>query len=204
MPVNDDIIQIKLVTEFENVQMGNLLFWQIDDIGVDPAITVGLQDIMDAYVVAVAPFLSPLWKLVCGIYENITNPEGEAKIFNTQPGTGTGEAHPQKQQLRLNRYASEPDFLKNHRGSFSQSGTLEAQSTRGRVNDMSLYDAMFTYLGTTTLLGGDRWTIQPHLRSNMGTPAAPNYRYDVINHQQFSGRFLTLTARKTNLCATSS
>lgn len=203
MPVNNDIIQIKLVTEFEGVQMGNLLFWQVDDVGVDPAILVGLQDIMDAYVAAVAPFLSPLWKLVCGIYENITNPEGEAKIFATFPGTGAGEAHPQKQVLRLNRYATEPDFLKMHRGSFSQSGCLEAQSTKGRINDLSIYADFKDLLTVNRLLGGDRWSIQPHLRSNMGTPAAPNYRYDVINHTQFSGRWFTLSSRKTNLCAQS-
>lgn len=203
MPVNDDIIAIKLITELDGVQMSNLLFWQIDDIGTDPAVIVGLQDIMDAYVSAVAPFLSTSWQLVCGIYENITNPEGEFVIFDTSPGTGSGESHPQKQVLRLNRYATEPDFLTMHRGSFSQSGTLEAQSTRGRVNDLSIYAAFKDLLTITTLLGTDRWSIQPHLRSNMGTPQSPDYRYDVINHTQFSGRLLTMTARKTSLCATS-
>lgn len=203
MPVNNDIIQIQFVQEYENVQMSNTVYWQIDDVGVDPAITVGLQDIMDAYVAAVAPFLSSFWKLVCGIYENITNPEGEFVIFATSPGTGSGEGHPQKQVLRLNRYATEPDFLKMHRGSFSQSGTIESQSTRGRVNNLPLYADFKDLLTVNRLLGGDRWSIQPHLRSNMGTPAAPNFRYDVVNHTQFSGRLLTLSSRKTDLCATS-
>lgn len=203
MPVNNDVIQVKFVTEFDGVQMSNLLFWRIDDIGTDPTVVVGLQDIIDAYVVSVEAFLANDWKFVCAIYENITNPEGETMIFDTQPGIGGVDGHPQKQVLRLNRYALEVDLLTIHRGSFSQSGTLESQSTRGRLSDISIYDTLKDFLTDTIQLGTDRWLIQPRLRSNDGTPAAPNYRYEKIYHTQFSGRLLTLTSRKTSLCAVS-
>lgn len=202
MPVANDIIQVKLVTEYDGVQMGNILYWRVDDVGTDPFPSVGLQAIMDDYVTAVEAFLSEEWKLVCGIYENITNPEGQFVLFDTQPGLGVTEGHPQKQVLRLNRYALEPDFLTIHRGSFSQSGTLEAQSTRGRVDDISLYDTFRDFLTDTITVGGTLWGLEPRLRSNEGTPSVPVYRYDKIYHTQFSARFLTLSSRKTDLCAT--
>jgi len=202
-PIVDDIIEIGLVSELDGVQMSNTLYFEIDSVGTDPTVFVGLGDIMDAYVTAIAPTLSNQWKLVCGIYDNITNPEGKTLKFDTQPGTGVGDCHPQKQVVRFNRYANQTDFLKIHRGSFSQSGTLESLSTRGRLNDKSVFAAMITFLNTSTLLGGDRWTVDPNLRWNSGTIPVPVYEFDPVIVTQLSGRLLTLNSRKTNLCAVS-
>lgn len=200
-PIVDDIISIGLISELDGVQMSNTLYFEIDSVGTDPTVFVGLGDVMDKYVDVIKLTLSNQWKLVCGIYENITNPEGKTLKFATLPGTGVGDCHPQKQVVRFNRYANQEDFLKIHRGSFSQSGVLESLSTRGRLNDLSVFDAMRSFLKTTTLLGVDRWTVQPNLRWNSGTVPVPIYEYDPIIDVKESGRLLTLNSRKTVLCA---
>lgn len=201
MPTVFDNISVTLITELLGVQMRSTFYFKVNDLGNDPTTFAGLGDIMDTFVAAAAPICSTDWKLVCGIYENLDSAEGKVIKFDTQPGTGTGDAHPQKQVLRWNKYAPQADFLKVHRGSFSLSGAVESLSERGRTGVPAIYDDMIDFLKLMSNMPAGEWQLTPLLRWNSGTVPDPIYVFDAIVFVQMSRRFLTLNSRKTDLCA---
>jgi hypothetical protein len=201
MAVATDIFSVNIITEFAGVQMSNKTYWEIDDIGDDPAVDDALSDLLIAYHAAIEPRVSTLWKVVCGIWENISNPEGKHVVFTNLPGTAVNTGHPQFQVFRVNRYAQNlaADAIK--RGAFNQSGVEEEQSTRGRVDSPAGFAALVQFLTVTSVLGGTGWVIQPHLRWAIVPGPPATYEYAPIRHSQMSTQVHTLRSRKTVLCA---
>jgi hypothetical protein len=203
MPLVGDIIRTTLIQELDGVQLGNTVYWQIDDLGAEPSLAVGLRDIMDAYHAAVLTFCSNKWKLVCGVYENLTRVEAKIILFATDLGTGTDDSHPQDQVFRFNRYSQDQSTDPVHRGAFNQSGVEEEWSSIGRVNDMSTFDSLRDFLQNQQVMGGANWTVDPQLRWTTAPGPPPTYAYENIIQTQLSSRVFKLGRRKTSLCAVS-
>lgn len=201
MAIATDIFSVNIITEFSGVQMSNKTYWQIDDIGDDPPIDSALSDLLTAYHGAIEPACSDLWKVVCGIWENISNPEGKHVVFVTLAGGSVNTGHPQFQVFRVNRYAQNlaADAIK--RGAFNQSGIDETASTRGRLDSTATFSNLVQFLTVTSILGGTGWTIQPHLRWAIVPGPPATYEYVPIRHSQMSTQVHTLRSRKTVLCA---
>lgn len=202
MAIATDIFSVNIITEMDGVQMSNKVYFEVDDIGDDPAVDVALQDFLNAYHATVDDITSSLWKVVCGIWENITNPEGKHIVFDTLPGLSANTGHPQFHVARINRYAQNVAADAIKRGAFNQSGLEEAQSVRGRLTDPGVLNPLKQFLGLTSILGGTGWTIQPYLRWAIVPGPPTTYEYVPIRHQETSNRIHTLQSRKTQLCAT--
>jgi len=202
MPQVGDIVRTTLIQELAGVQLGNVLYWQIDDLGLDPSLQVGLGDIMTKYHQAVLTFCSNKWSLVCGIYENMTRVEAKITVFDTLAGTGTDDSHPQDQVFRFNRYAQDLSTDPIKRGAFNQSGVEEEWSTRGRVNTPATFSTLRDFLRDQQILPGPNWTIDPVLRWESAEGPPPVYTFTDITDVQLSSRVFKLGRRKTQLCAT--
>ena len=164
MAIGNDIFSVNIITEFKGVQMSNKTYWQIYDIGDDPAINTALSDFIIAYHNAIKSKCSDLWSVVCGVWENITTPEGKHVVFSSLAGTSLNTGHPQFQVLRFNRYAQNVAADSIKRGAFNQSGIEELQSVRGRWTDDAQFNLLNQFLTLASILGGTGWTIQHHLR----------------------------------------
>ncbi|GAI67281.1 unnamed protein product [marine sediment metagenome] len=190
-----------LVQELDGVQLSNTVYFQIDDLGLDPALSVGLGDIMTKYYQSVLTFCSNKWKLVCGVYENMSNTEAKITVFTTDIGSGTGDSHPQDQVFRFNRYAQKLSTDPIHRGAFNQSGVEEEWSEEGRVSQVSTFNTLRAFLRDQQIMPGPNWTIDPQLRSELTPPPNPTYEYNNVMQAELSSRVFKLARRKTSLCA---
>jgi len=204
MPAVDDIVSFHVLTEQGGVQMSNKTYWQIDDLGDDPALKDAVFDFLVAYHATVDDICSTTWKVVCGIYENLTADEGKIVVFNSLAGVSLNTGHAQFQVFRVNRYGLNLALDAVKRGAFNQSGVEEAQSVRDRMPDPGVFADLVQFLSITSILGGTGWTIQPHLRWNTTTPpAAPVYEFIPNRLCQMSPGVKTIRSRKTSLCGTS-
>lgn len=202
MPINGDIIKTVLIQELDGVQLANTLYWQVDDVGLDPSISVGLVDIMNAYFAAVTAFVSNKWQLVCGIYENQTTLEPKITVFLTQAAGGTDDSHPQDQVFRFNRWGQLGPGLPIRNGAFNQSGVEEEWSSIGRVNNMSTFDSLRNFLQDQQVMPGPNWTLDPVLRITNTPGPPPTYAFWGIIQVRLASRIFKLSKRKTSLCAT--
>lgn len=171
MPSVNDIVKTTIITEYAGSQMSNALYWQIDSVGTDPPLLEGAVDILNAYADVIKAACTDTWAATCIVYENLTQNEGKTVGFNTTPGLSAIFGHGPDQVLRMNQYAGQADFLKVHRGAFNQSGCTIDLSTRGRWNDLSVFDGLKDFLGKTQAMGSN-WVIQPFLNWTL-VPAAP-------------------------------
>lgn len=198
-----DIFSVKIVSEFEGVSMANETYWELDDKGDDPTLGTFVFDFLGEFHNAVKTNNSSLWKVVCGIYNNIADPEGTVVIFRTLAGDSLNTGHPQFQTAKLQRYAQSTSGSEIKHGSFSLSGVEEVQSVRGRWSDLSIFDALRDFLRVTSIISTG-WTIQPMMRWNTIAPTTPPiYQYVPIRHAFISPQVNVLRSRKTKLCATS-
>lgn len=202
MPVVDDIVSFHVLTEMGGVQMSNKTYWQIDDLGDTPSLKDSVFDFLVAYHATVDDICSTAWRVVCGIYENITADEGKIVVFNTLAGLSLNTGHAQFQVFRVNRYAQTLAMDAIKRSSFSQSGVEEAQSVRGRMPDPTIFIPLLTFLNGSTILGGTGWTIQAFQRWNTAVLPLRVYEYTPVRHQQMSPGIKTIRSRKTKLCGT--
>ena len=203
MAIANDKFSVSIISEMDGVQMSNKLYFEIDDIGDDPTVDQALQDFLDAYHATVDDITTSLWKVVCGVWDNLTTPEGQHVVFDTLPGLSANTGHPQFHVARINRYAKNVAGDAIKRGAFNQSGVEEAQSVRGRWTNPAIFDPLQTFLGGTSILGGTGWTIQPYLRWTLIVGPPPTYELVPIRHQIVDNVVRTLRSRKTQLCATS-
>lgn len=201
MAIVDDVMEFKIITELDGVQMANTRHFQIDDLGDDPNPNDMLGDIIVSYHAAIEAQCSDQWKVVCGIMENITNPEGQNVRFVTLAGGSAIDAHPQHQVLRFNIYTKELGGDRIMHGAFNQSGIIESKSLRGRLNNPADFDAMVTFLRAPFAFGGTGWEVTTVLRWNDGTPQTPFFKYDDVRKVQVLTEFKTLRSRKTKFCA---
>lgn len=203
MPVATDIISTTIIQELDGVQMSNQIFWQVDSVGADPTTENGLIDVLNAYYDSVKAFMSDEWAVVCGVYENISNPEGKAIVFGTLPGLSATDSHPQDQVLRLNSYGGLPGPLPRHRNAFNQSGVIESLSTDGRLNDPAVVASLRLFLTAQQVMPAGAWTIDPQVRWQTAPGPPPVYAFSNADTSQFSSRFFKLRTRKTKLCLVS-
>jgi len=203
MPVASDIIRTTILQELDGVQVSNDMYWQVDAVGDNPSLENGLIDVMNTYYDAVKAFMSDEWKIVCGIYENITNPEGKAVTFGTLVGLSATDSHPQDQVLRLNSYGQTGPSNPLHRNAFNQTGIIESLSTDGRINNMATIESLRLYLTLQQIMPGPSWTLDPQVRWQ-DTPGPPaTYMFANVVTSNFSARLFKLRSRKTRLCAVS-
>lgn len=200
MPIVGDIIKTTILQELDGVQMSNDMYWQIDALGDDPSTADGLLDIVNEYHDNIRNSCFSGWSVVCGIYDNLTNPEGKAIVFVNLPGLVGTDAHPQDQVLRLNSYGGLGGANPVHRNWFNQSGLQEGLSTDGRLNDPANLDNLLDFLTAQQIMPGPSWTIDPQVRwqTAPGPPAV--YAFANVNTSQWSDRFFKLQSRKTKLC----
>jgi len=203
MPIVGDIISTNILQELDGVQMSNQMFWQVDDLGDDPSVADGLIDVMNAYYDAVKAFMSDQWSIVCGIYENHSNPEGKAIEFGTLTGLSVTDSHPQDQVLRLNSYGGLGGANPRHRNGFNQSGVNEGLSTDGRLNNPATVLSLKLFLTAQQIMAGPSWTLDPQVRWETAPGPPKVYAYANVDTSQFSGRFFKLQTRKTKLCTVS-
>lgn len=202
MAAVNDIIKTTIITEYAGSQMSNALYWQIDDLGADPPLITAALGILAAYTDSIKAACTTAWLSTCIIMENLTLDEGKTIGFNTNSGLSSIFGHGPDQVLRMNQYAGQPDFQKVHRGAFNQSGIHVGLSTRGRWNDLSEFDDLKTFLGSTSVITPD-WTIQPFLNwvLTKNIPPIPHvYSQTPITDVQASGRIFKLGSRKSRLC----
>lgn len=196
-----DIIRTTLIQEFAGVQLGNTVYWQVDDLGLDQGTAVNLSKIMDYFRSSVTAVCTTDWKIVCGIFENLTTPEVKQKVFATLSGSAVGNAHPQDQVVRMNRYGILNPGDKPTRSWFNLSGVDKTFSTRGRINSIGSFAPLATFLTAQHVLELDGWTIDPQVRKEV-VPGTGNYSYMNCDWSQASSRYFKIASRKTNLCAT--
>lgn len=202
MPSLTDIVKTTFVQELSGVQMANHIFWRIDDLGTNPANTVALGQIMTGYYDAVKATLAPAWSLVCAIMENLSAIEAKSIVFDSLPGTGLVDAHPQDQVVRLNRYsvAVPPANGTLRVAGFNQSGVVESLSTRGRVNDTAEFLPIRNFLRTQQIFATE-WTVTPMMRMVETPGNPPIYQFQPVQQCLLQPTFLKLRGRKTSLCA---
>lgn len=202
MALVNDIVRMTFVQEMAGVQVSNTAFFKINDLGNDPIPLFSLNDTITEFHDAVKNITGDAWSIVCGIYENLTRVEAKVLSFVTLPGLGVTDTHPSDQVVRINQYAVgiAPD-PKVRRGAWNQAGILESFSTDGRVNDMSAFVDLRSFLDTQFILQGPGWTLTPQLRYQP-TPSPPPQTHAFANMalNQVSSRFFKLGSRKTALC----
>ncbi len=205
MAIVNDKFAIDIITELDGVQMTNVLYFEIDDIGDDPSIQSMIADILNAYHFSISLRTNVLWKVVCGKFENITTPEAKVIQFLTLPGLDTLDCHPQHQVLRFNKHGQQQPENIIHRGAFNQSGVSESYSLRGLLNNTADFSALEQFLHLPGNFGGTGWTCSALIRWNDPQPPLfeTDYKYDVVRKVQVHSQFKTLRSRKTVLCAVS-
>lgn len=203
MPSVGDIIVTRILQELDGVQVSNDMYWQIDDLGDEPSPAGGLVDVMNAYYDSCKAFMSDEWKIVCGIYENITSPEGKHIQFGTLVGLSATDSHPQDQVLRINSYGHNMPADKLRRNGFNQTGVIESLSTDGRINNMATVDPLRLFLTAQQIMPGPSWTLDPQVRWQTAPGPPATYDFANVTTSNYSTRFFKLSTRKTSLCATS-
>lgn len=203
MAITDDQLSYEIITELDGVQMSNTRYFEIDDIGDDPAPASMLTDIVNDYYDAIKVFCAPEWKIVCAKLHNHTQVEADTVIFVTLPGTGVGDSHPQHQVLRFNIYAQVQPANFMVRGAFNQSGILETKSLRGRLGQPADMDPLVQHLGVPGAFGGTGWAVSTLVRYNGTPPNPPTFTEEFANVRkvQVNTQFKTLRSRKTKFCA---
>lgn len=198
-----DFFKVTFVQEMAGVAMQNSAIWQINDLGTDPSINSVLNQIMVAYRGAVTNICTIDWTLTCGIYENLTQTEVKAIVFSSLTGSVVGDAHPQDQVVRWNRYGLPAVGENIVRSWWNQTGIAESLSTQGRVNNSTPFADMTTFLTAQLILAGPTWTINPALfGAVIDNPVpTPNVQgFQTVNVSQFNNTFMKLRSRKTKLC----
>lgn len=197
-----DIFSLTILTEHDGVQASNRLYYKIDDLGVDPSISLQVAEMLNEFHDACKAVNSDIWKIVCGIYDNQTTPEGTHVIFSSLAGLVINTGHPQFQVFRFNEYAMDGGSNTIKRGAFNLGGVAEVHSVRGRVNAPASFSAMVAWLKDPFLLGADGWTISPQLRWTFAPGPPPTYVYLPMTKVQIATKVFTLQSRHTQLCAT--
>jgi hypothetical protein len=156
---------------------------------------------MTEYHSVIKAALAPAWRLVCGIYENVTTVEAKAIAFTNLVGTSLIDSHPQDQVVRLNRYALAvpPAAVTLRVSAFNQSGVAEEFSTKGRVNDTSEFLALRNFLRVQQIFATE-WTITPMSRNLQSAGPPEVHQFNVVHQCLLNTTFLKLRSRKTNLC----
>jgi len=204
MAIVGDIIKVSFLQELDGRQMLNTAYWQIDDIGTDLGNFVNLQKIITFYHDAIKALLSDQWKLVCGVLDNVTTPEGNVTEFVSLVGTSLNDSHPQYQVLRFNSWGPITAGGKVHVNAWNQSGIQEGLSTRSRINNETISGTMQSFLQGQEVLPTGGWTIDPQIRINSTPPpAAPTIVFFNVFNAKVNPNLRTLGRRKTKLCATS-
>jgi len=206
MPNVGDNIRIDIVTELSGVQMQNTVLYKITNLGVDPAISVGLQDIVDEYYAAVNAVCATEWKIACAKYTNLTTPEVKQIGFFNLPGLNADDSHPQNQVLRVNMWGSVEDPGDQIvRSRFNQSGVCEEFSTRGRVNTAIAFIPLAAFLQGTHVFTPN-WTVRNLVygtttRAAIPPPPAAIKKFQFVDWAQISPTFWKLASRRAVLCA---
>lgn len=161
MPIIGDIIKTSWVQELNGVAMNNEMTWRVVDLGTDPGNLVELIAITDAYVLAWAPPLSDTNSISCAVYENLSSPEAKEIDFPAgKVGLIVTGPHPQDQVIRFSEYTVEQPNGTLKRGAYNLSGVAESLSTRGLVNDTTIFSALRDFLSDQLVLGVG-WTLKP-------------------------------------------
>lgn len=201
MPLDNDFIKTTIIQELSGVQISNIAYWQIVDLGDDPTTADGLTDIVNAYYAVANPIVTDEWRIVCGIYENLTTIEAKQIVFFNLVGTALLQSHPQDQVLRINEYGQDNPGDPVKRGAWNQSGLQEGLSTRGRINDFTLITPLVNFLTTQQVMAGPSWTLNPQVRWQSGPGPPPVFDFERTIFGQASTRLFKLASRKTGLCA---
>lgn len=165
MPSQGDIIRTTFIQELAGSAFDNSLFWEILDLGDDPAVATALAAVTGDYWDSIKDNLSIPNSLTCSIYENQSQPEGTVRIFPAGlVGTDLGEAHPQNQVVRTVLYGRESPTAPVTVGAHNLSGVVESLSTRGRINNIALFDPQTSFF-RIPLVVGTGWTLSPVIHS---------------------------------------
>lgn len=202
MPALSDILRINVITELDGVSMSNTLFYQVDDLGDDDPVSTNLPKIATQFAAACEDITTTDWKIACLTYFNETTTEPKVVLPITIAGLFVGDAHPQHQVVRFNRYGAYITDQTNRRGALNLTGVPEALSSSGRLNDMAEFAAMELFLTTPLILIDDGWTLSNMLRftPDSGFPLVQDYL--ALTQCQAQGALQVLGSRKTKLCAT--
>lgn len=165
MPANGDKIRTTFISELAGSAFDNTLYWEVLDIGDDPPIAATLTAIATAYWDSVKDNLSVPSSLTCAVYENQSQSEGTVRTFPAGlVGTDLGTAHPQNQVVRTVLYGTTGVGSPVTVGAHNLSGVVESLSTRGRINDIALFDPQEAFFRVPLVIGTG-WTLSPVIRS---------------------------------------
>lgn len=203
MPLVNDQIKITLVTELQGVQMQNCLRYRVLALGADPPVETALDQIATLFGTAIQFICSNQFRLTCMIYENETSIEAKQLLFVNVPGGQVENAHPQNQVVRINSWGipvgTDTDIVRN---AFNLSGVIEPLSTRGRVNDFSLFQNLTNLLQGATSLSPN-WELQASVYGavqDLPKPAENIKGYQDTSLARVNPLMLKLRGRTTTLC----
>jgi len=196
-----DFFRTTFLIEVAGVVTQQSMDWQLDSIdGADPIVDV-LNDIALAYWATIENILTDQCLLSCIHYDNWSRPEMFVG-YPLLPGQNIDDSHPQFQVIRLNRYGQTIGVLSDpvYRGATNLSGIAEEYSTRGRINDLSVFDAWVAFNSDQLQTDPAGWTITPHVNYVLD-PGPPIVRdFKPIISCVLNPTFLTLRGRKTSAC----
>ena len=198
-----DFFKVTFVQEIGGVALQNSMIFQVNDLGTDPTINTVLDQLMVAYRGAVTNICTAAWRLTCGVYENLSRVEVKAIVFSSLTGTAVGDAHPQDQVVRWNRYGQPAGTDDIIRSWWNQTGIAESFSTDGRVNNATPFADLTSFLTAQLILAGPTWTVKPALFGAIQNNPNPTPNVDgfqLVNICQFNNTFFKLRSRKTKLC----
>jgi len=204
MPSVDDIIELKLISEQQGVQMSTTTYWQIEDLGADGPIQGELLKFATAWVDAYRAQLSVQWAVTCVIFNNVTEVSDPVipAFTNEAGGELTVGPHPTSNVVCITRYclALVGGALKH--GSIRISGLHKDVSKTGRVeSDMEL-GTLENFLTNSVLLPSGGWQITPLLRYRLTVGPPPTYDYAPVVRAITQGVFRKLNSRGSTLCGT--
>jgi len=202
MAIAGDFFRTTFLVEVAGVQTQQKMDWKLDSIDGADTISTVLGDIASQWWDTVKNIVVNQCMFSCMTYHNWSRVE-QVVVFPGLAGLGGTEGHPQFQVVRLNIYGQAtvgPDFS-IRRGASNLSGVKEDLSTRGRINDLSEFDAWQNFhIGSifTSLTG---WTITPQQRFETAPGPPPTYDFVPVVATQVNPTFKTLRRRKTSICA---
>ena len=201
MALAGDIFKLDLVSEYRGVRCSNKQYWRIVSIDGADSLSQVIDDIANAYWDTIKARLTGV-TFSCVGYNNLTRPE-KTTIFPGLASTGVGEGHPEFTVFRMDLYgqdAAEPSEPV-HNGAHNITGLLEAESTRGRVDSATVWNAfrLFCFQELQTSVTG--WTVEPMFKFQIAPGPPKVYDYERQIWAVPNTILKTLSSRKTKLCA---
>jgi len=205
MPAPDDIIETRLISEQQGVQMSTTLYWEVSDVGDNPTIPAAMANLAEQYVDQFRDQLSIQWAITCVLYRNITNPnEAGIPTFVLEAGSDVASGpNPATGVVRVTRYATGVTPIKLIRSSIAISGLTKDQSKAGRVESNMELGTLESFLSNTVLILATGWSLEPAIpQRTQLPPLPPAYAYLPVSHCITQGVFRKLRSRTSGLCGT--